>query len=154
MSKEEHRASLAELLAQMGFEMVEPIERIQKLYLKRDDPRIDYSAQTKVIDQGTEITLPLAYKVSDLDGMACEQIALPILGFLHLGGTDPDVMEEISHLALRAIGMAFGSYIEQHVDNPSHVEYSLDSIWICLKRELTATIEMARKKRMEEEKKS
>jgi len=152
MSKEAQVASLVELLKSIGFEIEDAKKRehresVKKLYLAADDPRLDYNARTDITEKSIITTLPIAKSVSDLDGMACEQIAIPVLGFLALGGKDPDVMEEISHLALRGFGMAFGSYIEQHVVNAIDVEYAIESILVCLRHEVLSTIQLAARTR-------
>ena len=56
-------------------------ERVKKLYIDKDDPRLDYGAETVIKKILMGHTVRGAYEVSYHDGYACENITTPIVGF-------------------------------------------------------------------------
>ena len=141
--------TLDELYAALG--MLQAPERVPKLYLSKNDPRLDWKSYKDIIAQSLEFTLPGANEVSEMDGMACERIGIPLLGFLELAGADYDIREELTHLAIQAIGMAFGTYLERIILAVPDLEHTVDELLGQLRKEILMTAMRAAHTREQEE---
>lgn len=120
------------------------IETTPRIEIKADDPRLDRHAQEWITDMLTTNTLPGAYRAGDIDGLFCEKVTIPLIGLLFLAGDADETREEFAHIALRAICLAFGQYLE-HVVKAQHLNDVSRAYTMEFSYELTKMIEVCQK---------
>lgn len=120
------------------------VEKVPRVEIKADDPRLDRHAQEWITDMLTTNTLPGAYRAGDIDGLFCEKIMIPLIGLLFLAGDADETREEFAHIALRAVCLAFAQYLE-HVVKPEHLNDVSRAYTMEFSFELTNMIEVCQR---------